>query len=260
MSAGDKHGWPGFKVLGVQVRAVQIPEVVTQMDSWIQEGTYGHFIVAANTHVVMECRRDPILKQAVNAADVVMPDGMPLVLMGRRRGFPLKERAYGPGLMSAFLLHSAVKPYRHYFYGSTEKTLAALVMAIRTRWPKLKIAGTYAPPFRPLTIQEDRKFTEILNQAAPDVLWVGLGCPKQEYWLYEHRDSLRIPVMAGVGQAFDLIAGVKGQAPAWMRDHALEWSFRLAQEPRRLWKRYLVQGSGFLVNVLFEELGLTKFD
>ncbi len=249
-----------FKVLGVPVHAVQIPDVVVQMESWIRERSPGHFIVAANTHVIMECRESPAFKDAVNAADLVTPDGMPLVWIGRRRGFPLKKRAYGPELMGAFLNRSASLGYRHFFYGGTPKTVESLVAKLRDRWPTLQIAGFYAPPFRPLTKEEDRRVVEMVNEAAPDVLWVGLGCPKQEQWMYSHRLRLQVPAMVGVGQAFDLLAAVKRQAPGWMRDHGAEWLFRLFSEPKRLWRRYLIYGSKFICYSILEQTGLRKFD
>jgi len=251
---------PAFTVLGVRVHAVQIPDVIAQMERWIAERSFGHVVVAANAHVVMEAYQNPRVRAAVNGADLVMPDGMPLVWLGRRRGFPLKERAYGPGVMAAFLRLSAGKGYRHFFYGSTPETLEALTRRIRDLYGEVEVAGTYSPPFRPLTPEEDEGVVRKLNGAKPDVLWVGLGCPKQELWMDEHRHRLRIPVLLGVGAAFDFLAGVKPQAPDWMGRHGLEWLFRLLSEPRRLWRRYLIQGAGFVYNVLGEELGLKKFD
>ncbi len=250
---------PAFTVLGVRVHAVQIPDVVAQMERWIEEGSLGHVVVAANTHVVMECRRDPWVAEAVRRADLVMPDGMPLVWLGRRRGFALRGRAYGPGVMEAFLAFSAPKGYRHFFLGSTPKTLEALVGRACRRWPGLRVVGAYSPPFRPLTPQEDKEVVGRIRDARPQVLWVGLGCPRQELWMYEHRERLGVPVMLGVGAAFDFLAGRKPQAPPWMRDHGLEWLFRLLTEPRRLWRRYLIQGGWFVFLVLLEELGLKRW-
>ncbi len=242
------------------VDAVQIPDAIVQMESWIREHSLGHFVVAANTHVIMECRQNPAFKETVSAADLVTPDGMPLVLIARRQGFPLRKRAYGPELMSVFLNHSASRPYRHFFYGGTPKTVESLVARIRDRWPMLQIAGFYSPPFRLMSDEEDRQLVAMLNRAAPDVIWVGLGCPKQEQWMYAHRHCLQVPVMVGVGQAFDILAGVKKRAPTWMGDHGLEWLFRLLTEPKRLWRRYLIYGSKFICYVILEQTGMQKFD
>jgi N-acetylglucosaminyldiphosphoundecaprenol N-acetyl-beta-D-mannosaminyltransferase len=252
--------WPSFRVLGVRVDAVQIPEVIAQMEQWIQERSYGHYIVAANAHVVMESHQDPAVRKAVQAAEIVLPDGMPLVLIARRRGMVLRGRATGPALMRAVWEDFRSKAYRHYFYGGLPSTREALLDRLHSRWPPLPIAGAYAPPFRALTPQEDREVVRTLNESQADVLWVGLGCPKQELWMCEHQRQLKVPVMVGVGQAFDLLAGVRRAAPPWMSEHGLEWLFRLSQEPRRLWKRYLLQGPMFLYRVMREELRLKHDD
>jgi N-acetylglucosaminyldiphosphoundecaprenol N-acetyl-beta-D-mannosaminyltransferase len=260
-SQSSSHSsYPTFRVLGVQVHAVQIPEVVAQMECWIEKGSPGHFIIVANAHIISERMKDPSLRKVLENASLTVPDGMPLIWLARRRGFPLQRRVYGPDLMWTFLQETSKKGYRHYFYGSTDEVLQHLKARLLSRFPSLSICGMYAPPFRPLTEEEDRQVVQMINEAKPDVLWIGLGCPKQERWMDEHRDRLQVPVMVGVGQAFDIFAGVKRRAPAWMQDHGLEWLFRLRQEPRRLWRRYLIQGARFVYNVLCEELGLKKFD
>jgi N-acetylglucosaminyldiphosphoundecaprenol N-acetyl-beta-D-mannosaminyltransferase len=230
------------------------------MERWISERSFRHFIVVANTHVISEATKDPVFRKVLERASLTVPDGMPLIWVARRRGFPLQRRVCGPDLMWAFLQETSEKGYRHYFYGSTDEVLQQLNKRLLGWFPSLQICGMYAPPFRPLTDEEDRQVVQRINEAKPDVLWVGLGCPKQERWMDEHRDQLRVPVMVGVGQAFDIFAGVKRRAPAWMQDHGLEWLFRLIQEPRRLWRRYLIQGAGFVYNVLCEELRLKKLD
>jgi N-acetylglucosaminyldiphosphoundecaprenol N-acetyl-beta-D-mannosaminyltransferase len=244
----------------MRVDAVQIPDVITQMERWIREGEHGHYIVVANTHVIMKGRQEHIFRDVVNGSALTVPDGMPLISTARRRGFPLERRVYGPDLMWTFFEQTAQKGYRHFLYGSTERTLDQLTARLRAHFPQLEICGRYAPPFRPLTLDEDKQVVRMINKARPDVLWVGLGCPKQEHWMHDHRGCIQVPVMVGVGQAFDIFAGVKKQAPKWMREHGLEWLFRLLQEPRRLWGRYLVQGPLFLFNVLLEELGMKEFN
>lgn len=249
-----------FKVLGVRVHAVQITDVVTQVERWIEEGDYGHVVATANAHIVMECRRNPQMMEAINSADLVIPDGMPIVWLGRKHGFPLKERAYGPDVMEAILDFSVEKGYSHYFYGSTPETLKALVTRIRQRWPRIRIAGWYSPPFRPLTPEEDEAIVQMLNKVQPDILWVGLGCPKQELWIHSHKNRLKIPVLLGVGAAFDFLSGRKLQAPKWMRQNGLEWLFRFLTNPRRIWYRVLILGPQFVFLVMLENLGLKKFD
>ena len=255
-----KESWPSFKVLGIRIGAVQFHDVIQNMETWIQEGQKGHYIVVANTHVVMEGYRDKSFRQVLAASSMTIPDGMPLIWMARRRNFPLKERVYGPDLMEKFFMENSEKNYRHFFYGGTKQSLEKLITRVGERFPKLVVSGSYSPPFRLLTTEEDSEVIRTINQARPDIIWVGLGCPKQERWMYDHRHSLRVSVMLGVGQAFDLFADATKQAPRWMRDRGLEWFFRLTRDPKRLWKRYLIYGPQFIFNVLMEEWGIKKFD
>ena len=249
-----------FRVLGVRVHAVQIPNVVAQMERWIQERAGSHFIAVTGMHGVTEAQHDPEFKTILDQADLVVPDGMPLVWLSRLRGYGLKRRVYGPELMLTFCEQSAVKGYRHFFYGGAAGVPEQLGDAIRRKCEGLEIAGTYSPPFRALTTDEKREIVNMINAANPDVLWVGLSTPKQERWMYEHRDMLNVPVMVGVGAAFDLNTGRVKQAPVWMREHGLEWFYRLLKEPRRLWRRYLIYGSRFMFYVLLELLGFKKFE
>lgn len=247
-----------YAVLGVRIDALQLPDAITLMDRWIQQKSSPRYIVAANSHVVMECRSNAKTREAVAAADLVLPDGAPLVWIARRRGIPLRGRAYGPTLLQAFLEHSVVRGYRHYFYGGTREMLDALLLRAEERWPGLRIVGTHAPPFRPLTEEEDRRAIEAINRARPDVLWVGLGCPKQERWMYEHRGRLEVPVIAAVGQGLGIAAGIKREVPTWLGDHGLEWLFRLVLEPRRTWRRVVLLAPAFAFLVLREEFKLRK--
>jgi len=249
-----------LRVLGVRVDPVQIPDVVAQMMERIRERDGCHSIAATGMHGVVEAQHDPELKQILNATDLVVPDGMPLVWLGRRQGHPLRTRVYGPDLLLAFCEQSAGQGYRHFFYGGEPGVAERLAESLRARFPGLNVVGTYSPPFRPLTATEYEEIVHLIGRAAPDVLWVGLGTPKQERWMHEHKDKLRVPVLVGVGAAFDMLSGGKKQAPRWMREHGLEWFFRLMQEPRRLWRRYLVYGAQFIAYIVLESLGLKKFD
>ncbi len=249
--------YPSFRVLGVRVDAVQIPEVIAHMARWIAARGTGHYIAVTGMHGVMEARHDPSFKQILDAADLVVPDGMPLVWLGRRLGFSLRRRVYGPELMLTFCRVTGPK-YRHFFYGGAPGVAERLAELLQQR-NGLHVAGTYSPPFRSLTDQEDKVVTAMIDSTAPDVLWVGLSTPTQEKWMYAHRHSLHNLLMIGVGAAFDLNIGRLRQAPAWMREHGLEWLFRLGMEPRRLWRRYLLDGSQFVWNVSLEQLGLRTF-
>jgi len=259
-SAGTGDGRDCFKVLGVRVDAVQIPEVVAQMEQWISSGARGHFISVTNVHMVMEALYNPSFKKILERADLSVPDGMPLIWLGRWRGYPLGRRVYGPDLLSDFCRETHRKGYSHFFYGGAPGVAEKAAKTLNDWFPMLKVVGTYSPPFRALTPEEDKQVVEMISRAAPDVLWVGLGCPKQESWMYEHRDQLQVPVMVGVGQAFDIYGGRSRQAPRWMREHGLEWLFRLWQEPRRLWRRYLLYNVGFIYRLFLEFVGLRRFE
>jgi len=248
---------PEFSILGVPLRAVQIPELITQMEQWIERGERGHCITFANVHVVMEARRDRSFQNILaDQAVFNVPDGMPLIWFGRVHGFDLRRRVYGPDLMRAFCETAALKGYRHFFYGGATGVPERLAANIERECPGTKIVGTYSPPFRPLTTEEDDGVVEMINAAQPDVLWLGLGCPKQEKWAYEHRSRLHVPVIASVGQAFDIYSGHVKQAPSWMRENGMEWFYRLITNPRRLWRRYLVYNSQFVFLLARERIGL----
>ena len=247
-----------FSVLNVRVDAVQIPGAIAQIESWIAKGGRCHYVAVTGMHGVTEAQRDANLRSVLNEADLVVPDGMPLVWLSRLRGFGLKRRVYGPELMLTFCEETAHKGYRHFLYGGAPEVCDQLTATLQQRYPGLRMVGTYSPPYRPLTAEESAEIVEMINRAAPDVVWVGLSTPKQERWMHEHRKHLKVPVLIGVGAAFDINSGAKKQAPEWMREHGLEWLFRLLQEPRRLWRRYLVCGSQFVFLVLMEMLGVSR--
>ncbi len=242
-----------FQVLGVRVHAVQISGVVEQMERWIAEGAAGLYIAVTGMHGIAESRRDPQLREILNHAELVVPDGMPLVWLGRWHGYGLKRRVYGPELMETFCKATGPR-YRHFFYGGAVGVAQRAAEVESTRHG-IQVAGTFTPPFRPLTAQEQDDIAGLINSASPDIVWIGLSTPKQERCMSEFWPRLRAPVMVGVGAAFDLNTGRLRQAPRWMREHGLEWLFRLIVEPRRLWKRYLLLGSEFVWNVSLELLG-----
>jgi len=247
-----------FKVLGVRVDAVQIPDVVARMEYWIQREAQGHFIAVTGMHGVTEAQHDNEFKTILNSAHLVVPDGMPLVWLGSHAGFPLKRRVYGPELMETFCRETRAR-YKHFFYGGASGVPEQLAGMLRRRYD-IQIAGTYSPPFRPLTQEEEKQITSLIMESGADVLWVGLSTPKQERWMHQYCRRLNVPVLAGVGAAFDLVTRRVKQAPAWMQENGLEWLFRLSQEPKRLWRRYLVYGSEFAWNVTLELSRVKKFD
>ncbi|HVA01750.1 MAG TPA: WecB/TagA/CpsF family glycosyltransferase [Terriglobia bacterium] len=253
-----RAGVPSFRVLGVRVNAVQIPDAISVMENWIREGEGSHFVAVTGMHGVMEAQHSPAFKAILSEAGLVVPDGMPLVWLGRRQGFSMRRRVYGPELMETFCKTTASR-YRHFFYGGAPHVPELLADTLQQRYG-IQVAGTYSPPFHPLTPEEEREVVQMIRAASPDVLWVGLSTPKQEKWMLAFRDRVNVPVMVGVGAAFDFATGKAKQAPPWMREHGLEWLFRLLTEPRRLWRRYLVHGSKFVWNVNLEILKIKKFN
>jgi N-acetylglucosaminyldiphosphoundecaprenol N-acetyl-beta-D-mannosaminyltransferase len=249
-----------FQVLGVRIDALQIPDVVAQMEEWIHDRGGCHSIAATDMHGTVEAQHDPSFKEALNSTDLVVPDGMPLVWLGRKRGYHLPRRVYGPDLMLDFCEKTAGRGYRHFFYGGEPGVPERLAESLKRRLPTMEVCGTFSPPFRSLDPEEDQEIVTKISLAAPDVLWVGLGTPKQERWMHEHRDKLHVPVLVSVGAAFDLLSGRRNQAPQWMREHGLECLFRLFQEPRRLWRRYLIGGALFVGYLGLDSLRLKSFD
>ena len=254
---GDGHV-KSYRVLGVRVNAVQIQDVITRMEEWIARRDGCRYVAVTGMQGVTEAQHDSSFKTILNAAGLVVADGMPLVWIGRRHGFEMRRRVYGPELMETFCKETAKKGYRHFFYGGAPGVGVELAERFVARFPGMILAGTYSPPFRALTPKEDGEIIEAIEGAQADIVWVGLSTPKQERWMYEHRERLKVPVLVGVGAAFDFHSGRVAQAPVWMREHGLEWLFRLLREPRRLWRRYLVYGTEFAALVLLELLGLKR--
>ena len=246
---------PRVDVLGVQVSAINLGQALDVVDHWITTGS-ANYVCVTGVHGVMESRRDERLRNIHNAAGLVTPDGMPLVWWTRACGWSHVGRVYGPDLLLACCERSITTGYRHFFYGGAEGVADLLARRLSRRFPGLIVAGTYTPPFRPLTPDEDEQVVAYINEAAPDIVWVGLSTPKQEYWMAEHFNRLAAPVLIGVGAAFDFHSGLKRQAPRWMQQSGIEWLFRLASEPRRLWKRYLQNNPAF-VWLAFEEIWRT---
>jgi N-acetylglucosaminyldiphosphoundecaprenol N-acetyl-beta-D-mannosaminyltransferase len=229
---------PRVDVLGVGISAIRMSDAVSRLETWIAERER-EYVCVVPAHSVMDCQDDPELRAVVNAAGLVTPDGMSLVWLLRRRGYRDTERVYGPDLMLAACERSLATGWRHFFLGGEEGVAAELAARLQRRFPGLAVAGTLSPPFRALSAEEDAAFCKSVNETSPDVVWVGLGSPKQERWMAAHRKTLRAPVLVGVGAAFDFLSGRRRQAPRWIQRSGFEWLFRLAAEPRRLWRRYI---------------------
>jgi N-acetylglucosaminyldiphosphoundecaprenol N-acetyl-beta-D-mannosaminyltransferase len=237
-------------VLGVPLALIDYERTLDWIDAAVAARARSYVCVAA-VHTVMACREDPALRAAVLGADFTVPDGQPLVWALAALGHRLDDRVYGPELMDRACARAARSGRRFYLYGGRNQgALAQLARSLRLRHPGLKIVGGYAPPFRELTEGEESAVAADIERSGADVVWVGIGVPKQEKWMARMRPQLRTPVLIGVGAAFDFHAGLVPQAPARMQRLGLEWLFRFAQEPRRLWRRYLRYNPRFVVGFL----------
>lgn len=225
-------------LLGVEVSLVTPATALAAIEAWIAESSR-RYVCITGAHGIIESRGDEALRGIHNRADMVTPDGKPLVWLARALGHSGIERVYGPDLMRAVTASSPAKGYRHYYFGGAPGVAETLRERLAALHPGLSVVGTMSPPFRELTPEEDDEVVASINAAAPDLLWIGLSTPKQERWMATHRARLDVPVIVGVGAAFDFLAGLKRQAPPWMGRAGLEWFFRLCTEPGRLWRRYL---------------------
>ena len=225
-------------VLDIPLAVIDYERTLDWIDAKVARREHGYICVAA-VHTVMACRHDEALREAVLGADLTVPDGQPLVWALNLLGSRLSDRVYGPELMERACARAARTGRRFYLYGGRNQgALQELARNLRLRHPGVQIVGGYAPPFRELTAEEEASVAADIRRTNADVVWVGIGVPKQEKWMARMRDRLDAPVLIGVGAAFDFHAGLVPQAPPRMQRYGLEWLFRFAQEPRRLWKRY----------------------
>ena len=232
------------RVLGSRVHAVSLEMCVERMVGWALRGE-SRYVCACNVHSVVTARRDAEFARALETADLCVPDGAPVAWRLRGRGFSRQRRVSGPDVMQRCCERAAEAGLPVFLYGSTTETLEQLGSALRARYPSLRIAGALAPPFRAPTEAEDAEMTRVIAESGARFVFVALGCPKQEAWMRSHRGAFP-GVMLGAGAAFDFLAGTQRRAPAWMQRFGLEWLHRLAHEPRRLWRRYLLTNTLFL--------------
>ena len=217
------------------------------------------YVCVTSVHGVIDAHHDPSFRDILNEAYLATPDGMPIVWAMRSFGARQQQRVYGPTLMLALCEQAARLGHRIFLYGARPDTLSALCLNLRSQFPDLQIAGTIAPPFRPLTPEEDADCVRKIHDSGADLVFIGLSTPKQERWMHAHRQSLPATVMVGVGAAFDFHAGQLRQAPSWLQDRGLEWLFRLAMEPKRLWRRYLLTTPLFLPLWGLQKLGFARY-
>lgn len=246
-----------INILGLNISTLSMAETIDTIERWIRE-VKSRYVCACPVSTIIKCQHDKDFLEIVNSAGLATPDGMPLVWLSKLKGNRNAERVYGPDLMLAFCKLAQSRGYSNFFYGGKESVPEKLAMNLQQKFPRLKISGTFSPPFRELTDQEDNQIVEMINRAKPDVVWVGIGSPKQERWMAQHLDKINAAVMIGVGAAFDFISGTKKQAPKWMQKSGLEWMFRLITEPKRLWKRYLFGNPKFIYLLIKESLCTKK--
>ena len=235
----------GAYVLGAFIDALTWDEALARISGWAA-ARESRYVCLCNAHSVVTTTQDNDFLRVVNEADMATPDGMPVLWMLRRLGFGEQQRISGADLMWRYFALAESRSEAVYFYGSTDETLARLCVVLRGACPALRIAGLYSPPFRALTEEEDAESVARINESGAGAVFVSLGCPKQEKWMAAHRGRIRA-VMFGVGAAFDFHAGVVNRAPLWMQRCGLEWLHRLCSEPSRLWKRYLVTNTLFIL-------------
>ena len=239
---------PTCNIMGVNVAAINMEWLVKYLDENLED-IKGDYICVSNVHTTVTSYEDASYCAVQNGGLMAIPDGGPLSTLGQKRGHKNMERTTGPSLMGEIFRISTEKGYRHYFYGSEEETLELLYQKLTERYLGIQIVGMYSPPFRTLTEQEDKAVIARINETNPDFVWVGLGAPKQERWMAAHQGKIN-GLMIGVGAGFDYYAENIKRAPIWMQKHNLEWVYRLAQDPKRLFKRYWSTNTKFIWNAI----------
>lgn len=244
------------KILGTNICVTDMQKTVTYLEQNLEQ-LRGKYICVSNVHTTIMAYRDKSYQDVQNKAAMALPDGKPLSMVSRGRGYKEAQRVPGPDLMPRIFQLSEEKGYRHFFYGSKPETLAKLEKNLKEKYPDLNIAGMYSPPFRALTEEEDQEIIRVINDSKPDFIWIALGAPKQEIWMNAHMDRLT-GIMIGVGAAFDFEAGTVKRAPKWMQELCMEWMHRILQDPMRLLPRYISTNFSFLWNVRKENNKLKK--
>lgn len=246
-----------IKILDALVDVLTMGSAINRIESWINEKKK-KYVCVAPVSTIVDAIDNEKYRQVVNNADMVIPDGMPIVWIAKAKGQKEIGRVYGPDMMKRICVDPCLAHWRHFFFGATSETLELLRKRLKIVNPDIKICGSYAPPFRDRAVKEDDSIIQMINDAQPDIVWVGIGAPKQDYWMVLNRDQLNVPVIIGIGAAFDFLAGLKPMAPEWVQQIGMEWFFRLCCEPRRLWRRYVIGNSKFLFELLKELIGVRR--
>ncbi len=241
-----------YNVLDVPVARATMPEAIAQVNDWVQHTDVPRLVCFTNVHMVVEANTRPAFRSVMSRMDLNFPDGAPIFWLGRRRHGARVEKVSGPEFMPAFCEQSVELGHKHYLFGGMPGVAEATGKALEAAYPGLQIAGHECPPFGRQSPEESSDMVARINASGADLLWVCLGCPKQEQWMTDHRHLLNVKVVLAVGQAFDVLAGRTKRAPAILSKWGFEWAFRLVCEPRRLYKRYMVTNSLFLWLLLRE--------
>jgi N-acetylglucosaminyldiphosphoundecaprenol N-acetyl-beta-D-mannosaminyltransferase len=249
---------PFVNILGVRLHPMRFTAAVDLMEQWIAE-RLPRILCFPGSDMLAACQRNDRQRTALNNADVTLTDGMMLARLCRLFGAAHAERVYGPDVMLELCRRSPARGYRHFFYGGAPGVAETLAARLQEQFPGLRIVGTCSPPYRALSESEIAEDMRLINDSQADVVWIGLGTPKQEIWMTDNRSRLRAPLLLGVGAAFDFHAGNLRQAPRWVRAAGFEWFFRLCTQPRRLFKRYIVQLAQFLGLLTLQIGGLREF-
>ena len=246
-------------ILGTGVSAINMLDAVRLLESRLATDRKG-YVCVTGVHGIMEAHRDSAFREILNKSFLTTPDGMPTVWVGRLQGHRAMDRVYGPDLMTEVCKLSQQKGYSHFLYGGKPGVTEQLQAALLQKFPGIRVVGTYAPPFRELNEEEEINLLRTTARLAPDLFWVGLSTPKQERFMAKYLPLLQTKLMIGVGAAFDIQAGLLRDAPPWVKHTGFQWCFRLFQEPRRLWKRYLLNNPRFLWKITLQLSGFTSYD
>jgi N-acetylglucosaminyldiphosphoundecaprenol N-acetyl-beta-D-mannosaminyltransferase len=245
-------------VLGVKVSAINMKRAIELADRWVAAGSPG-YVCVTGVHGVMEAQSDPELRRILNQAFLNTPDGMPMSWVGCLQGFRHMDRVYGPDFMTAMCRLSVERGYRNFLYGGNPGIAELLGETLQKKFPGLQVVGTYTPPFRDLTAEEEEGFFDSVGQLQPHIVWVGLSTPKQERFMAQYVDRLQVPLLVGVGAAFDYHTGRVRECPDWAKRAGLQWLHRLMQDPRRLGRRYLRNNPAFLWHIARQLSGLRQY-
>lgn len=226
-----------FQIAGVKINAIRVQDLVAIVNHWI-DGGQREYVVLTGAHGIVEMQADEELRRINNQAALVTPDGMPVVWIGKLKGHRGIEKVYAPTIMRAMFKDGVARGARHYLYGGVEGVAETLQARLTGEYPGIRVVGAHCPPFHPLAPDEVQSVAEAINAAAPHIVWVGLGCPKQERWMHQFRPLLNANALIGVGAGFDFLSGKVPLAPRWIQNSGFEWAFRTIQDPRRLLKRY----------------------